>query len=140
LITFFMITTAWSKPTVMKLAMPADGGTPQPESTVITLIPLEENKLFYYEGQPDIALSNGGVGITSFASVRGLIRNSQDRLSRSKKFKRTDLMVVIKPGEGCSYGNIVDLLDEMLIGDVRHHALTELTAVETSAIAKLSRE
>jgi hypothetical protein len=95
LITFFVITTELSKPTVMKLNMPADGtGTQLAESNALTIIPAGENKLYYYFGKWEEALGKGEIFTAGYAgenSIRKVITNKQiglDNNPRSKKKER----------------------------------------------------
>src|SRR5215213_6394928 len=53
LITFFVFTTTATKPTVMRLKLPADTRTdlmPTPESVALTVIPIANNHVVYYHG------------------------------------------------------------------------------------------
>src|SRR5690349_6972623 len=72
LLTFFMLTTTFSKPTVMEVAMPVKPKPTDPEppaikaSNALTLLLGENNKLYYYDGllsgttKPELKLSNYG--------------------------------------------------------------------------------
>src|SRR3954466_757937 len=52
LLTFFILTTSFNKPTIMELVMPDNTGTTQPVSkdNVLNLVLGENNKLFWFEG------------------------------------------------------------------------------------------
>ncbi|MBK7425648.1 MAG: biopolymer transporter ExbD [Saprospiraceae bacterium] len=57
LLTFFMLTTTMLKPKAIELVMPVPDGDDQStevltikESRAITLIPMPDNELFYYQG------------------------------------------------------------------------------------------
>lgn len=135
LITFFIFTTTMSSPKVMKLAMPKDGGddTPVGQSTALTVIPLDANRIFYYHGDLVSALKENTYGVTSYSVTDGLgqiVRNKQAILERVKPGKSKDLMVMIKPTAESNYQNVVNVLDEMLINDVKHYAVLDVTPEE----------
>jgi biopolymer transport protein ExbD len=141
LITFFIFTTSMSSPKVMKLAMPKDSPgdeTPIGRSTALTVIPLGNNRIFYYHGDLTDALQTNAYGITNYSVNDGLgnvVRTKQAALD--KIGKRKDLMIMIKPTQESNYQNVVNVLDEMLINEVKHYAVVDLTAAEKDiALAK----
>jgi len=44
--------------------------------------------------------------------------------------------VLIKPAEGASYKNTVDILDEMTINDVKRYAMVDISPAENETINK----
>lgn len=138
LITFFIFTTTMSLPKSMKIVMPAGGpGMPIGNSTALTVIPIADNKIFYYHGELSEALSKNLYGISSFSFANGIgsvIRQKQSALDRSG-IGRNELMLIIKPAESSCFGNTVDILDEVLINEVGRYAVTELTKEEKQMLA-----
>jgi biopolymer transport protein ExbD len=133
LITFFIFTTSMSSPKAMKLVMPTDKGGPTEvgESTALTVIPLADNKVFYYHGELTQALSSNNFGVTNYSVKEGLgqiVRNKQAVLE--KIGKRKDLILMIKPTPESNYQHLVNVLDEVLINDVKHYAVMDLTPQE----------
>lgn len=141
LITFFIFTTTLSLPKSMKVAMPAGGpDMPIGNSSVLTIIPVADNRIFHYHGELRAALSNKLYGTASYSFADGIgsvIREKQSALDRSGT-GRNELMLIIKPAESSRLGNTVDILDEVLINEVRHYALTELTNEERQMLAVLN--
>lgn len=139
LITFFIFTTTMSTPKVMKLIMPADGtGTSVGNSTALTVVPLKDNKIFYYHGELGEALKTGTFGITSYSIIDGLgqiIRNKQAALDKTQPGKRDDLMLMVKPMPQSNYQNLVNVIDEVLINDVKHYAVMDVTNEEKEVVA-----
>jgi len=138
LITFFILTTTWSKAHVTKLIMPADG----PASTIgnnaaLTIVPIAGNKLFYYHGELSEALRNGSYGTTGYGLNNGIgdiIRGKQIAMDHSYKGGRKELMLLIKPSPEATYGNLVSLLDETQINAVSRYAIVDLTKEEKKDI------
>ena len=138
LITFFVITTELSKPTMMNLYMPKDG-IPMPlgESHALCFLLGENNMVYYYNGNWDNAKKKGEVFETNYSGgdgLRKIINKKQHRLDagiNKNKEGRDGLMVLIKPGKEASYKNVVDVLDETTINRVKKYAVVKLSAEET---------
>lgn len=129
LITFFVFTSAISKPTKMDLYLPA-GKDPMPVamSTALTLIPIENNKVVYYHGELRDAIDRGLYGVSTFSPNKGvgdIIRQKQQALAQTGH-KKEDLMLIIKPSAAASYQSIVNALDEALINNVTRYALVDI--------------
>lgn len=137
LITFFMVTTAWSKPHASTLRMPADGNPMAlGNNAALTLVALEDNKIFYYNGDLDESLKKGSYGITGYGQHNGIgdiIRNKQLAMDKGYKGGRKEMMLLIKPTPRSNYKNVVALLDEALINDVKRYALLDPTKDEQDA-------
>ena len=141
LITFFIFTTSMSTPKSMKLIMPNDTGDVNPtnvgESAALTMIPLKDNKIFYYHGELSEALKTNTFGITNYSISEGLgqiVRSKQAALDKKQPGGRKELVLMIKPTSESNYQNLVNVLDEVLINDVKHYAVMDLTAEEKAAI------
>jgi biopolymer transport protein ExbD len=137
LITFFIFTTSMTSPKAMKLNMPKDtiddGGTLVGESTALTVIPLDENKIFYYHGALEDALKTNTWGFTNYSVSDGLgqiIRTKQAVLEKMKPGKSNDLVVMVKPAPESNYENVVNVLDEFLINQVTRYAIMDITPEE----------
>lgn len=53
--------------------------------------------------------------------------------------KRKDLMLLIKPAENSRYEHVVNLLDEMVINDVSHYAIMDISPAEKLAMMAAKR-
>jgi biopolymer transport protein ExbD len=142
LITFFMVSTTWSKPKAAILRMPADGPpTEYGNNAVLTLVALKENKIFYYNGDLDQSLKEGSYGVAGYRQNEGVgdvIRRKQQAMDRSYKGGRKELMLLIKPSPESDYQNVVSLLDEALINDIKRYALIDLPAAEQATVMTLA--
>ena len=121
LITFFVFTTRMGEPTAMDLKMPAKGDSSQIGNDVaLTILPIEGNKIFYYHGESGQALKENLYGITNYSISNGIgdiIRQKQEALDKNGK-GRAEMMLLIKPTDASSFGNTIDLLDEVLINAI----------------------
>jgi biopolymer transport protein ExbD len=126
LITFFIFTTVMSQPRAMKLVMPADSKIEMPvkNSGALTLLPAANESVYYYEGR----FEDSSLKITSLNGLRDII------MDKKRRTKSTDLFVIIKPSKACVYGNIVKVLDEMIIDDIKSYALVDITGKEETLI------
>ncbi|RSK37384.1 ExbD/TolR family protein [Hymenobacter metallilatus] len=129
LLTFFMLTTTFSKPTVMEVAMPAKGPdtSPVPASKALTVLLGEKHQVHYFYGV-NTASEPAKLHTTSFA-VDGLRRVLL-------AFRQaTPGTVLIKASDKAAYQSMVDALDEMNITDTRKYALVDLTPTDKALLA-----
>lgn len=137
LISFFVITTELSKPGAMGLNMPKDGPPIElGQSNAMTILISKENSLFYYYGDWQTASKSGQVYPADFSgdnSIRKQIILKQQQLAAdpSQKEGREGLMLLIKATEKASYENLVDILDEVAINDVKKYAVVKITTEES---------
>ncbi|OUJ76014.1 ExbD/TolR family protein [Hymenobacter crusticola] len=124
LLTFFMLTTTFSKPTVMELNMPiGEADTPVKASKALTLILGKHNQVHYFYGVND-ATAQPTLHTTTFAS-EGL---RQILLERQRQ--QPGSVVLIKSSAEASYQNLVDALDEMSITNQKKYALVDLNRMD----------
>ncbi len=134
LITFFIFTTTMSQPTAMRLNLPdpkvkPDDQNKAKESGALTILLGKDNNVFYYEGI--LAPDASNFKSTSFKEIR-------DEIIHKKQTTDTaDLVVVIKPSEESTYKNVVDILDEMTINQIKRYALVpDISTVEVDLIRR----
>ena len=140
LITFFIFTTKMSELKVMDLYMPTEKGDSSTigESTVLTLVPGDHNKIFYYHGSLKVALQKSLFGFTNYSlrdGVGDIIRAKQLAMDKNKPGFRSELMLIIKPAEDSKYENVINLLDEVLINAVPHYAIVDISSEEKQAMS-----
>lgn len=130
LITFFMLTTTFSKPQTMEVNMPdkTDKNETQPlkESKALTILLGEDNKIYWYTG-----LTNPKVEQTDYSSegIRKVL------LEKNRQIK--DMVVLIKAKDTSRYKNIVDILDEMHITNTKRYAVVDFTPVDEDLIKNI---
>ncbi len=131
LITFFIFTTTMSQPTAMKLFLPKDTDKPEEqnkakESGALTLLLGSKNRVYYYEG----TLDPGGANFKSstMKQIRDII------IGKKRSTNAEDLVIVIKPGEESTYKDVVDILDEMTINDIKRYALVDISEGEAQLV------
>lgn len=138
LITFFIFTTNLSEARSAKLVLPADGANSNiGESAALTVIPSHGDSIFYYNGSWSSLLPKGSFGWTSSASINGIdqiIRQKQRALDASG-MGRKEMMLLIKPAASSSYDQFIRLLDEVMIEDIKHYSLMELSAEESAYLS-----
>ena len=125
LLTFFMLTTTFSKPTTMDLAMPAKGPSSDvPDKNALTLILGKDSKVHYFFGLNRADVERPELRTTTF-SAEGL---RQVLLRRQRQ--QPAPFVLIKAGPDAKYRDLVDVLDEMNITDQGKYALVDFTAAD----------
>ena len=136
LISFFVITTELSKPTAMDLFMPKESKVPMElgELNALTVLLDKDNSAWCYHGRWEDAVIQHTIIKTGFSGNNGLRKNiiaKQQWLDNyNKKEGRNGLMLVIKPGSGASYKNVVDVLDEVSINGVKKYAVVKMSEEE----------
>lgn len=158
LITFFMLCTTLSKPQTMEISMPSNDKniTEEEQSKVkasqaITLLLAGDDKLYYYEGEPNYKdytslkeVSYNADGLRSVllkknvAAVRAVTELKKDKadlkiseddytkkLAEIKSGKDTPT-VIIKATDDSSYKNLIDALDEMQICNIGKYVITDI--------------
>ena len=162
LITFFMLCTTLSKPQTMEISMPSNDKsiTEQQKSMVkasqaITLLLGADNKLYYYEGEPnykdytslkETSYTPDGIrsillqkNVAAVNKVRALKLQKLDlkiseeeyrkQVSEIKSGKRTPT-VFIKATDDASYKNLIDALDEMQICNIGKYVITDIAEAD----------
>lgn len=144
LITFFMYTTTMAKPKTMEINMPykdpnlkIEDQTKIKESVALTVLLSKNHTIYYYEGigsNPDKAPD---IKRTTFKPTKGI----RDEIIAKKKMvddlKRTGALgpkdettVLIKPDTTSTYSDLVNMLDEMNINDIKVYAIVDITDLE----------
>ncbi len=130
LITFFILTTSMSSPAVAKLIMPKDNTDSMkiPAGGALTFLNGSNNNVVYYCGE----LTNTVFHQCSYNDVRKIILDKKSRSSAD------DLFITVKPDNDCSYKNMVDMLDEMNISDVKRYAFADMNASEKKVFDQIT--
>jgi biopolymer transport protein ExbD len=135
LITFFIFTTTISESYKTDLYMPKQGPPINiGETASLTVLLSGGDSVYYYQGKWGEATKRNGVHLTNYDVKNGIgntIREKQKYLGP----KRKELMFMIKPLDNCSYHNLMNALDEVLINDVKKYAIMDVTEEEKTWVA-----
>ncbi|MCC6288901.1 MAG: biopolymer transporter ExbD [Chitinophagaceae bacterium] len=136
LITFFIFTSVVAKPTALKFLLPVEGPPmPVPQTKTITILPDNNNNILCYEGaasdRPVIQHFKTG---DADNALRNFIMEKRKRMSDAG-ISPDSLIVVIKPGNGSDYGQLINVLDEMAICEVKRHALAARDAYDKELLS-----
>jgi biopolymer transport protein ExbD len=130
LLTFFMLATTFNKPKTMELVLPEkpkpeDAPPKVNEKNVLTVLLAKDNKVVWYIGVTDPQPT-----VTSFSKtgIRKVLLEKQAEIG--KKF-----VVLIKPSDASTYKNVVDILDEMAITNIRSYALVDIDPADKDLLA-----
>ena len=130
-VVFFVFTISTSQPTAMKLFLPKDSEVAVEQNKVnpsgsLTLLLARNEVIYYYEGE--LAADGSNIKSSTLKEIRKVI------LDKKQSAGDQNLVVVIKPAEGASYKNTVDILDEMTINDVKRYAMVDISPAEVEII------
>lgn len=121
LLTFFMLTTTFSKPQTMEVRMPvkpdvADEDQDQAvkESKAVTVVLGPENEIFWFQGitDPDVQTTQYGA-----KGIREVLTQLNTAIP--------GMVVLIKPMDNSTFENLVDVLDEMTVTGVKRYAIVD---------------
>lgn len=158
LITFFMLCTTLSQPQTMEISMPSnekdltkDQLTEVKASQALTLLLGPENKLYYYEGEPNYTdyaslkeTTYEADGLRSILLRKNAAAVNEVRALKQQKLelKITDAdykkrvteikggkdtpTIIIKATDDASYKNLIDALDEMQICNIGKYVITDI--------------
>jgi biopolymer transport protein ExbD len=133
LITFFVFTTTMSQSTAMAMNEPKDSKDQQKEVKepgAMTILMGKANQVYYYFGQLDPARVSEQFKSTDFKAIRTLITD------KKKATPEGDLMYVIKSTDESTFGNAMNIIDEMTICGVKpgHYAEDKISETEKQLI------
>lgn len=150
LITFFMLTTTMSKPKTMEINMPykddeikEEEETKIKESSALTILLSKKHRVYYYEGIGSDPETPPDVQVTTFKpkdGIRDVIiqkKEDVDNLIRTGQLGPKDkTTILIKPDTNSTYEDMVNILDEMAINDIRTYAIVDITEVDREFISE----
>ena len=159
LITFFMLCTSLSKPQTMEISMPSNDKDITEEqqnkekaSQALTLLLDADNKLYYYEGEPNYKdyTSLKETTYTADGLRAILLRMNYDAVKKVEELKQKKAnleiteeqykeqvadvkagkntpTVIIKATDKSTYRNLIDALDEMQICSIGKYVIVDIT-------------
>ncbi len=148
LITFFMFTTTLAKPKTMEINMPYKDPNMKDEeknkiknSVALTILLSKSHRVYYYEGIGEDPTKPPEVKVTYFSQKNGI----RDEIIAKKKFvdgmkasgqltAKDQMTVLIKPDSTSTYSDLVNILDEMNINDVKVYAIIDISQVDRDFI------
>jgi len=125
LLTFFMLTTVFSRPQAMELNLPPDYKTKVEvaESALLTLRVTSDFQIYWNVG------SDPKLQKVEFSELRQFLR---DRLQANPK-----LITLIKINRDATYENMVDLLDEVNLAEITRFSLAPMTPEDEKLLARV---
>lgn len=125
----------------MEVLKPEVGeATPYPQSKTATLLLGTRGKIYTYSLPDSIDISMDFPIDSmdySHSGVRKYIQRRQSEVEM-KWGDKQKLFVIIKPLQGASYKNLVDILDEMMINGVKRYAILEANSqVDSIVVARV---
>ncbi len=133
LITFFIFSTSMSYPVAMKLRVPKDtikDSTRIPESNTLNILIAGNHKIYYYSGTNTHDIKSCR---SEGKEIRNIIFQKRNSLTVHKNNYK-EFIILIKPMEESSYKEVVDVLDEMIINQIKTYFLTEPDIIDINII------
>lgn len=127
LITFFMLTTTFSKPQKMDIQMPIkdpknENKANTDENKTITIFLGEKDEIKWYVG---MLKNKPKVNKTDYSAsgLRGLLNEKLQNIGK-------DLVVIVKPTSKSRFKNMVDAIDELRITGIQFYSVGDITNEE----------
>ena len=148
LITFFMFTTTLAKPKTMEINMPYKDPLMKDEdknkiknSVALTILLSKDHRVYYYEGIGDDPNKPPELKVTYFRAKDGIRdeiiakKKLVDGLKAQGQLTAKDMTtVLIKPDTTSTYSDLVNILDEMNINDIKVYAIIDISEVDRGFI------
>ncbi len=140
LITFFMLTTSLNKPNAMDVAMPdknkmdVNDNIEISDTRSITLLLGSDNKISWYYGQFNAPITPPTTVDYSAEGIRKVLLTKKQEVPARNAGK--DLIVVIRPSDQSTQRNLVDILDEMKIVDVKRYMISKIKPEEVELLKR----
>ena len=140
LIIFFMLTSYLSKPNVMYLGMPSDGGCCGGgcvfrDDRMLTLLLGKNNEILSYHGNFSLPIEDPKILSFDNNSIRKELLLKNQQIFQQTGDPKRGLTVIIKPSKDSNYGNLVSILDEMAITKINTYAVVDITREEENFLA-----
>lgn len=142
LIVFFMVNAELSKPQVINLGLPDncdDCGHRSgciDERRVVTLLLNEDNEIIYYHGLLFSPIESPKILSYGKDGIRKKLIEANDEIFKLTGDSNRGSIVIIKPSKKSTYGNLVDILDEVAISNIENFAVVnDFTPEENKLLA-----
>jgi biopolymer transport protein ExbD len=128
LLTFFILTSTFNKSKTMEVTMPdkvekEEEQTKINENDILNLVLAENDKIYYW------------TGLTPPAETTNYSKDGVRKLLLERMRANPKMMVLIKPKDESRYNNMVDILDEMDITNMKRYAIVKFTEDDKTIIA-----
>jgi biopolymer transport protein ExbD len=137
LITFFVFTTTMSQATAMAMNEPKDNKDKNNEKEVkasgaMTILLGKGNQVYYYQGLLEADKLSEQFKVSNFKEIRTLITE------KKKATPEGDLMYIIKSDDESTFGDAMNIIDEMTICGVAagHYAEDKISGTEKQLVQK----
>ena len=141
LITFFMLTTSLNKPQAMDVAMPDKNKVKDEQSEVltadnrsVTVLLGSDNKVSWYYGQVKAPIEGPTVAGFGADGIRKVLIEKKAYVPRVAGGK--DVIVIIRPSDMSTQKDLVDILDEKKIVDIKRYMIAKISPEEIDVLKR----
>lgn len=138
LITFFMLTTTFNKPSTMEVNMPDKKQegivTPVSSRRTLTFILAKDNQVYWYQGDNTAeTMKLEKLDFTNTVTLRKVLMEESLKIETNTK---KSAVILVKSLDNAKYSNLVNILDELHITNQKIYAIVDVYDLEKDAIAK----
>jgi len=133
LLTFFMLTTTFSKPNTMEINVPPENMEVKvAESNVMTLRLVEKDSVFWNLANDEAT----GLKLYEIGGKGEMLSSTFKSALETEYNKNEKLVVVIKPDKKAKYRNLVDVIDELNLMKIDRFSLGDFTEFDSLEVLK----
>ncbi|MFN3425979.1 MAG: ExbD/TolR family protein [Candidatus Thermochlorobacter sp.] len=142
LLTFFMLTTTFSKPNTMEVNLPSKdmSEVKVAESNVLTIRVTEGDKAYWNiafdEPKPFELYDKSGSRPTISSAFRELLKTESEKIRQ--RVGEDVMAIVLKFDKKAQYRNLVDVLDELNILNYKRFSIADFTEQDREEIEKVN--
>jgi hypothetical protein len=101
-----------------------------PESKTISVLLGADNTVYYY---PGLALASMKATNYSASGIRQVLQDKKKAIIAAGG-KANEMILLVKPTDGASFKNLVAILDEVLINEIKKYVLMEPGKAELAVL------
>ncbi|MCY1456861.1 hypothetical protein D9M71_741090 [compost metagenome] len=135
-----MLTTSLNKPQAMDVAMPDKDKTEKKEEVLtadnrsVTVLLGSDNKVSWYYGQINAPIEGPTVAGFGADGIRKVLIEKKAYVPRVSGGK--DVIVIIRPSDMSTQKDLVDILDEMKIVDIKRYMIAKISPEEIDVLKR----
>lgn len=133
LLTFFMLTTTFSKPNTMEINVPPENMEVKVAESNILTVRIVQNDSLYWTMASDVPKA---IAMYDKSDKGMLLGNALKTVLQEKSSQNDKIVVVIKLDKKAKYRNLVDLIDELNLMKIDRFSLADFTEDDAKEILK----
>ncbi|MEH6305322.1 biopolymer transporter ExbD [Olivibacter sp. CPCC 100613] len=141
LITFFMLTTSLQKQHALDISMPDKTHLSETinfaDKRTMTILLGNDHRVAWYWGLMEAPIEGPKMAEFGKSGIKTVLQDKIIKVIQQQSTGSKPLMVIIRPSNQSSYGDLVNILDEMRINGIIQYAIDDIGRAEIQLLTKL---